>query len=150
MSSFVTPPVANQQFKTPAPPSQTSPDSISIPTLRAPTDRSTGRGLITPASSYRPSTVEPSANYRQFYIKPFEPSTTVEDITQYVCSKTGWDQASFRCQALTSAANRGCPLSFVSFKISVLDNPVYVNTITKKDFWPSFVSVDPFIPRRRK
>lgn len=145
-SSFVTPPVVNHQSQTPAPPqlSRMS-NSNSIPSLRAPLATN---GPLIPAPPT--SSIEPSTNYKHFYIKPFDPTTSDELIVNYICGKTGWAKSSFRCQPLVSATGRERPLSFVSFKVSVLDNPVYTNTITNKDFWPSFVSVDPFIPRRRK
>lgn len=152
MSSFVPPPpVVSQQIQTPALPqlSQPSTNLNPIPTLRAPPAAHSGHGQLIPAQSMS-SVNEPPANYKHFYIKPFDPTTSDEHIVEYICSKTGWERSSFRCQPLASAARRERALSFVSFKVSVLDNPVYINTITSKDFWPSFVSVGPFIPRRRK
>lgn len=88
---------------------------------------------------------------RQFYVRPFEPSTSAEQITEYIRSKTGWSNDYFSCVRLASTSRRNSrPLSFVSFKILVLDHPTCVNTISDKSFWPDFVSVEPFKPQQRR
>lgn len=88
---------------------------------------------------------------QQFYVRPFDPSTSAEQIAQYISCKTGWGSEYFRCFRLASASRRNNrPLSFVSFKILVVDHPTIVNTIANQAFWPNFVSVEPFTTRQRK
>lgn len=86
---------------------------------------------------------------RQFYIRPFEPSTTVEQVVSYISSKTGWGSDHFTCQRLASSIRRkNRPLTFVSFRVLVADYPYYVDTITSQSFWPSFVTITPFEDRQ--
>lgn len=117
-------------------------------TLHPPTSANFSRKVVVPVNSSGFN--ESAEKFKPFYITPFAPSTTVEQISSYIRNKTGWTKASFRCQSLTSAASRRRPPSFISFKVSTLDNPAFTNIITKDGFWPSFVNVTPFEPKARK
>lgn len=87
---------------------------------------------------------------KSFYVRPFDPSTTVDQIAAYIHGKTGWDSNYFNCHRLTSGTRSDTrPLTFVSFKVTVPDSLDFTSIITSNDFWPSFVSVEQFTLKRR-
>lgn len=86
---------------------------------------------------------------KYFYDKPFDPRTTVDQFAAFIHSKTGWDYSHFNCLRLISESRSDtCPLTFVSFKVTVPDNPSFTGIISNKEFWPSFVNVDSFTTKR--
>ncbi|XP_052567664.1 mucin-19-like [Culex pipiens pallens] len=92
----------------------------------------------------------PAFTCKHFYVKPFDPATTAEQIANYIQSRTGWSYDNFNCQRLTSESRSDSrPLTFVSFKVTVPDVVAFTNVITNSAFWPDFVSVDSFTSRRR-
>lgn len=125
-----------------------SESSYTATTLHPPFIPNPGRKAVIPGNSS--DATETAEKFKEFYITPFAPSTTADQVSNYISKKTGWTEASFRCQSLMPAARRRHPASFVSFKVSILDNPAFTNTITKYGFWPSFVNVTPFEQRTRK
>lgn len=92
-----------------------------------------------------------SVAIKQLYVRPFESSTSAEQVALYISNKTGWNSNSFNCQRLAPSTRRNNrPLSFVSFKISVIDHPSFVELISSSSFWPDFVTVEPFEQRKRR
>lgn len=87
---------------------------------------------------------------KQFYVKPFDPTTTVDDITSYIHYKTGWNLTDFSCHRLASDSKSSSRRrTFVSFRVATIDNPSFTNVISNQSFWPDFVSIVPFTLRRK-
>ena len=85
---------------------------------------------------------------KHFYVKPFEPNTTEDDIINYVCHQTGWNLEDFSCHRLASESSSR-RRTFVSFRIATVDNPCFTHVISSPSFWPDFVSIVPFKPKRK-
>lgn len=102
-----------------------------------------------PTTVAAPVLLPPQARtMKHFYVKPFEPNTTEDDIINYVCHQTGWNLEDFSCHRLASESSSR-RRTFVSFRIATVDNPCFTHVISSPSFWPDFVSIVPFKPKRK-
>lgn len=82
-----------------------------------------------------------------FYVSPFQPHETAQNISDYVSMKANCRIDQVICQKLVSEnRSNGPPLTFISFKLSVPED--IVPTIRSDKFWPEGIVIKPFLYQR--
>lgn len=79
-----------------------------------------------------------------FYVTPFAPDQTEEDVKQYVCDISNADLSQVQVTKLVPRGKRLEELSFVSFKVSV--DKTYSNVVSDAFYWPEGITVRAFDP----
>lgn len=82
-----------------------------------------------------------------YYVTPFTPDQTEDDIKLHVCDITNADPSVVKVTKLVPRGKKLEELSFVSFKISVCRS--YSGVVSDSWYWPEGITIRPFEPNSK-